>query len=383
MDNLMNKMLSVGSDTLDEFAGGETNEMKSDKAKKAEKDKKEKEQKAKKAEKEKALKIKKAEKEKADKAKKDKAKKEGKIPSDKDSEATKIKKLTEEDDEYISYDSFLEPSSELDNIARDLKAIGRELIKNQSTKSLSKLNKYIKWLQEIEKDASESNFRSYATKIKKLTEEDDEVLDDMPEELPDDSGMPPEPADDEADDMDTSGPDEGKEYFGSKEDTYYYIEKEGNEGDQLSDIRIVDQEGDEVFSATKAEVDPNDIVATIVQAIQDVDIVDISYNIFTDYIIPALIEEEEEVLPDEELEELPPDEELDEIPEESVNTNIVVDDKTIEVVCAENVVTVGDSKYKFTEAFMATYKVEGKVTEAKLKELAQAILAQKNRKNSK
>ena len=304
----MNKMLSVGSDTLDEFAGGETNEMKSDKAKKAEKDKKEKEQKAKKAEKEKALKIKKAEKEKADKAKKDKAKKEGKIPSDKDSEATKIKKLTEEDDE---------------------------------------------------------------------------VLDDMPEELPDDSGMPPEPADDEADDMDTSGPDEGKEYFGSKEDTYYYIEKEGNEGDQLSDIRIVDQEGDEVFSATKAEVDPNDIVATIVQAIQDVDIVDISYNIFTDYIIPALIEEEEEVLPDEELEELPPDEELDEIPEESVNTNIVVDDKTIEVVCAENVVTVGDSKYKFTEAFMATYKVEGKVTEAKLKELAQAILAQKNRKNSK
>jgi len=282
--DLMNKMLSVSEDTLDEFAKGQVKEKcaTADMDKLDGKDKKGK------------------------KGKKDK--KEGKIPSDSDSEATKIKKLTEEDEEL-----------DLDT----------------------------------------------------PPEEEDEAPPEEEEEAPPES------------------PEEGKEYFGSKDDIYYYMEKDVTDGDQVSDIRIVDQEGNEVFSAIKAELDPNDVLKTLIQAIQDVDIAEISYDIFTSYILPALIEEEEEeeeeeMLSDEESseeDELPPEDE--ELPEESIKTSVVVGDDTIEVVGNENVIRVGKEDFKFSTEFLERYKVDGKLTEEKIKELALDILAQKKRKDKK
>jgi len=138
-------------------------------------------------------------------------------------------------------------------------------------------------------------------KIDKLTEQDEEDL-DIEKDIEADY------EDEEVSYEDEEAPEIEKEYVGRTEDTHFYlVSTEDGE-----DLQIVDQEGEVKYSAKENDLDPSAVDDFLIQAIQDVEIDEIERSIFMKYILPKLVEEEEQ---EEEEEELPVEEPEEEMPE--------------------------------------------------------------------
>ena len=131
--------------------------------------------------------------------------------------------------------------------------------------------------------------------IKKLTEEE---YSDTEEDMEQDAAE--EPAEDNSEENEE---EVEKEYFGKSGEEYYYLVGNESEEGVQTDLQIVDQEGKVVYSAKDNEVEITDIVDFIIQAIQEMDIEDISYDVFEKYILPKLVEPEEEEFDEEGTEE--------------------------------------------------------------------------------
>ena len=120
-----------------------------------------------------------------------------------------------------------------------------------------------------------------------------------------------------------------KEYLGKTDDThFYFLTVEGDTG-EVDDFVITDQEGVKKYSAKEQniEVTGESTAEFLINAIRDIDIMQIERSIFMKYIYPELIKEgpEEEIIeePEEESEEelekkpLGPEEEEEELTKES------------------------------------------------------------------
>ena len=203
-------------------------------------------------------------------------------------------------------------------------------------------------------------------KIKDMTEKDKDEDEEMPEELPDEEDMGEEmpseedfgdePAADEEPSEDTPEaemPEEiDKEYFGSNgDDTFYYMVS--SEEEDQDDIKILDQDGEEVYSALARELDLEDVTAIIVDAVTELEMDSVSYEIIVKYIFPKLKEDdeenEEEVVPaeDEEQAEIPADDE--EMPEEDEDIPMESVSKANETKKADKAKKDKDEKAKKAE----------------------------------
>ena len=215
--------------------------------------------------------------------------------------------------------------------------------------------------------------------IKKLTEEEySDTEEDMEQDVVE------EPAEDTSEENEEEE-EVDKEYFGKAGENYYYLV--GNESEEgiTEDLQIVDQEGTVVYSAKDNEVEITDVVDFIIQAIQEMDIEDISYDVFEKYILPKLVEpeeEEEEEFGDENLE----GEESDMIPDEeetfeaTSRVKYVHEDKDYEVsLLPENKVKIGGKIFTLSDDTFKFYNIkEGKVDESDLKDLAKDMLRAMN-----
>jgi len=133
-----------------------------------------------------------------------------------------------------------------------------------------------------------------ATKIKKLTEEekDEEFEEDSQPEI-DQVKDPanPTPAEGEEEEQDTVT----KEYVGKTEDTHFYMVSTPGQTDEApADMQIVDQEGTQKYSAKEQNLDPADPANFIIQAIQELEINEITRSVLVKYILPMLEEDETE-----------------------------------------------------------------------------------------
>lgn len=120
------------------------------------------------------------------------------------------------------------------------------------------------------------------TLVKKLTEADDEPKDATEEESEE------KVADVVDDNKEDTTLDIDKEYFGQKDGDYFYIVSADAEGGK--DLQIVSADGEPVFSAKDNEVDSTDMVAFIKAASRDLGVTELSYDLFTSYILPLLEE---------------------------------------------------------------------------------------------
>jgi len=152
----------------------------------------------------------------------------------------------------------------------------------------------------------------------KLTEDgrdpEDKIGDDVkPDEEGPDIDRPrdpanPAPAEGEEQQKDTIT----KEYIGKKEETHFYMvgtpsstptEEEG--ADTPEDLQIVDQEGKKLWSASEQEIDPSNPADFLIQAIQELEIDEITRSVLVKYILPELTREDEETEPEEIADEEP------------------------------------------------------------------------------
>jgi len=220
------------------------------------------------------------------------------------------------------------------------------------------------------------------TKIKKLTEQDDEEDLSPDEDLDVDLEPEVEPEtvpEEEEVDID-------KEYVGSKADLFYYMIQIKTDSDEPEDLQIVDQEGDKVYSAVDNELDIADVSGFIIQAVQEIDIDEISYDLFVKYILPKLVEEEEEEEEEESGEEEVPEEEIpeEEFPElESVFTHAGKEVKVKMLECSEAglKITIDEHEYNFSEGLASLYHKKGKMTKEGLVDLAKAVLIRESKGN--
>ncbi len=118
-------------------------------------------------------------------------------------------------------------------------------------------------------------------KIKKLTEDSPAAPDDEKPEPGDTTVTTPQGGEEEA-------PEITKEYLGNTEDTHYYMIKT----EDGADLQIVDQEGVKKFSAKDHNIDPTDVIEFLKAVIQELEVDQITRNIFVKYILPKLEEEE-------------------------------------------------------------------------------------------
>lgn len=211
---------------------------------------------------------------------------EGKVPDDKDPEATKIKKLTEAGIKLPKkvkkiLDGVKDPISTEDLLdwSHD------ELSADDADEYQEEICTYLKSKGMIEES--------------KITEDDkdDEEFepDSQPKiEQPKDPANPT-PADGEEEEQDTVT----KEYVGKTEDTHFYMVSTPGQTDETpADMQIVDQEGTQKYSAKEQNLDPADPANFIIQAIQELEIDEITRSVLIKYILPMLeeddVEEEEE-----------------------------------------------------------------------------------------
>jgi hypothetical protein len=180
-----------------------------------------------------------------------------------------------------------------------------------------------------------------------------------------------------------------KEYFGKKEDDFFYLETSTEEGE--SDLRVVDAEGKVVYSARENELDSQDVFHFILQAVPEVEPDDISRDIFTRYIKPEIEElekqrEEEEggFGGDEQMVNSDPDPMDRRPPRESKNLaelKVVFDDHEFDVNLCEDdsrdtVININGKQFRFDEEFASMYYDDtGVLTEDGLRELAEQILS--------
>jgi len=98
-----------------------------------------------------------------------------------------------------------------------------------------------------------------------------------------------------------------KEFIGQSDDTYYYLITSEEEGDR--DMMIVDQDGQKVLSAKEMEFDVTNeaIPEFLMKVFQEGVIAQIESNVFTKYILPEILkddnEDEEELIEPDEVED--------------------------------------------------------------------------------
>ena len=135
--------------------------------------------------------------------------------------------------------------------------------------------------------------------IKTLTEQpedfrdvrdDEEVVDDedFRDERPGDRDVEPEAAVEES-------PFPEKEYFGqdTEKELHYYLIGIKSDDDTREDVQIQDQEENLLWSAKEKGIDISDVAMTIVEIVKELE-VDVNYDVFMKYVLPKLVEEEEE-----------------------------------------------------------------------------------------
>lgn len=130
------------------------------------------------------------------------------------------------------------------------------------------------------------------------------------EENPDTEGFEDTSMEDEATKEEEKPVPMTKEYLGKDDEKHYYILPIKDEGtDEIKDLTIVDQDGNEKFSALDSGVDRTDVVGFLNKALEEVEITEIDRGVLIKYIFPMLdaIKDQEnmerEELRDQEFEE--------------------------------------------------------------------------------
>lgn len=140
--------------------------------------------------------------------------------------------------------------------------------------------------------------------IKKLTEGDDEDIEEPEIEVPDEA----EPEDSKKELIDN---DEDKFYFGKQDDTFYYLVT----NDEGTTFKIVDQSDNEIFTDKDGQF--TGVVDFIVAALQELNVAEIAIDVFNTYILPEIttVEEEQEEAEDD-IEDMNEEEPIDDTPVE-------------------------------------------------------------------
>ena len=135
-----------------------------------------------------------------------------------------------------------------------------------------------------------------------LNEQDEDELEGDTEEagdefVEDDETLPPE--DEEGADIPVP---EDKEYVGTSDDTHFYMVPEKNDQGEIIDMKIVDQEENQLFSAEENGIEPTDMSLFLNTVFRDSDvgISEIDRQVIVKYIIPAA---EQELVDDADAEE--------------------------------------------------------------------------------
>ena len=232
----------------------------------------------------------------------------------------------------------------------------------------------------VEGIVSNTDEDSEETAIKKLSEEAAEDKDMTSSEQDMEQDVTEEPAEEESDEIEDQVE---KQYFGKSGDNHYYLVGTETDSGETSDLQIVDQEGELVYSAKDNEVEITDTVNFIISAIQEMDIEDISYDVFEKYILPKLVEpdpeeeftEEDDNMGDteEDASMIPEDEETF---ESIAKTSYVHEDKEYDIrLLPENKVKIGGKVFTLSEDTLGFYNIkEGKVDEADLNTLAKDMI---------
>jgi len=134
---------------------------------------------------------------------------------------------------------------------------------------------------------------------KKLKEQEEEPvqIEDEPKDDPID-----EPPEEDAPKVEPEEITPEKEYFGNKEDEFYYLVRILGNGNNIEDLQITNAEGETLYAAKENELDVNDLLTFILRALENVPVEAVAYEIVNNYVLPALEKKDEE-------EELPPKEE--------------------------------------------------------------------------
>jgi len=128
---------------------------------------------------------------------------------------------------------------------------------------------------------------------------EEDFVEDEDEELAPEEEMPEE--DFMEDEAEIPVP-EDKEYVGKSEDTHFYMVPEKNDQGEIIDMKIVDQEENQLFSAEENGIEPTDMSLFLNTVFRDSDvgISEIDRQVIVKYIIPAA---EQEIVNDMEDEE--------------------------------------------------------------------------------
>lgn len=289
---------------------------------------------------------------------------EGKVPKDQDSEDVKIKKLTEKSKFEVKFvDKEGKEQTEVVESRRE--EFARKIIEKEFEP------KKIISVKKVEKDNADEGYKTPGKRDRtgpakgswqrkqtrdkgkrKLAGEEcpeESKVDEQDEESPFDKA----PEGEEEVDV-------GKEYVGSKGDIYYYLVSGDGEG--VADLKVMDAEDNEIFTIGDRE-DIEDVSDFVIAAIQEMDIDDISYDLFAKYVLPKLVEEEEE----EEV-ELPAEVEGEEMPAESVV--LKRGDKRFEAIWKDDKFSLGGKVFEFSKWFIDSYMKEEKLD---LNKLAQDV----------
>lgn len=180
-----------------------------------------------------------------------------------------------------------------------------------------------------------------------------------------------------------------KTYLGKSGNSFYYINPvtEGEEGS----YQVVDQEGKIVFSLKDSEEATSDVIEFIIAAVRDIQMENVSSDIFLKFFVPAIEkkQKEEGEYAKEEEEGEPPKEE--EYPEEGEvgkreeemsirdsklsEIKVVSNNREFDVQLKEDssefvTLEINGKPFRFGAEFARMYKREGKMTEESIKGLA-------------
>jgi len=303
---------------------------------------------------------------------------EGKVPSNDDSDEKRMKNLLEEDE-------FITDKQKGGKMTRKAKLTREGKIPSNDDSDEKRMKKLL--------EAPEDRFPE--------PDEEDEFSPE--EEEPDLFHREEEPLDIDV--------DVEKLYLGRKEDTHFYMVADKGETGQVEDLKIVDQEGNQIISGKEAGLDLGDVGSFILSAIEDEALQgsQLERSIVLQYLVPKIkgdleAEEEEELLepgageeeelgePEEE-EEIPgPRESKNRRPRRRVRENQdasemkVKDNKgnefRVEVVdegTADVVVAINGREFRFEPEFAAIYGQEkGRITDEALQTLALETLSHLN-----
>jgi len=192
-----------------------------------------------------------------------------------------------------------------------------------------------------------------------------------------------------------------KIYIGHTDDVHYYLVVDRSEEAEVTDLQLVNQEGDPVYSAKEHDLDPTNVETFIDKVIQEVDIAQLERSVVLQYILPE-DEEEEEIEPEEEEPEefMGGEEEEEELPapeptepakpktkpmeskdgdmKKKLSETLIKDEKgnefDIELLDETEKrikLRINDKEYRFTADFAHLFGAnEGRMTDEGIKELA-------------